>query len=175
MASSAAYSTGDDDEDGDVLDTGASTVDPSNAVKIFSGPKEAPQQRLLRLKREVAELEQDLNTEEVAKLASQLSSHLAYGVHPRDDLVKLMKDHNTRQQQNTSGKAEEGNVVYELYGGSVPASSPMEERLLKLEQTVGGLGATAPLTQRVKEMENKVQRLNDKSIEEFATRAKVIR
>uniref|UniRef100_A0A7S1GHI5 Uncharacterized protein n=1 Tax=Cyclophora tenuis TaxID=216820 RepID=A0A7S1GHI5_CYCTE len=166
------------DDDDDVLDTGDPALAPSDAIKIFSTSNESPQERLLRLQRELAELEQDLKTDDVANLAAQISSHLNVGLRPRDDLIKLMDKHMEQQQQKVTSGATEGTVVYELYGGQTPSSasssSSIEERILKLEQAVGGTASTS-LSERVQEMESKIQRVDKKSIEEASTRAKVIR
>lgn len=162
----------------DVLDSGEAPLDPSEAAKIFVASRESPQERLARLQRELSEVESELKGSDagVTKLAAQLSNHLEVGISSQDELVQLMDDHLKRQGPTEAAKGQ-GSVVYELYGGKIPsASSSLETRLLKLEQLVGSQADSGSgVLERIKEMEAKLERVNEKSLEDAATRAKVIR
>lgn len=165
IASSVAKQ-GDDILDSDNL------VDPAAAVSFFAHrPKESAQEKLARLQKEVSELEKEVTSEDVSKLAAELSSRLEIGVSAQDNLAKLLDDHmNTKSKKET----EESGMVYELYGGTASSSGTTEDRLLQLEQVIGG-SASTPLLARLEAIENKMKRVDNKALEDASTRAKVIR
>jgi hypothetical protein len=170
LATNAISKGGDDVLDSDHL------VDPTAAVAIFTQrPTESAQEKLARLQREVSELEKEMQSEDVSKLAAQLSSRLETGLNTQDNLTKLLDDH-MKIKSSSSDKKEENGLVYELYGGTATAgsSSSTEERLMKLEQVIGG-SASTPLLARLEAIENKMKRVDSKALEDASTRAKVIR
>ena len=159
----------------DVLDSN-DLVDPAAAMSIFAPTlKESAQGKLARLQREVAELEKEMKSDDVSKLASELASRLGSGVNAQDNLTKLLDDY--KKETKSENKTEEtSGVVYELYGGTAASSSSTEERIMKLEQVLGSSGASGPaLLSRLQALELKMQRVDGKSIEDASTRAKVIR
>jgi hypothetical protein len=171
IASNAVSKGGDDVLDSDHL------VDPTAAVSIYTQrPTESAQEKLARLQREVSELEKEMQSEDVSKLAAQLSSRLERGLNTQDNLTKLLDDHMNIKSSSSSDKKEENGLVYELYGGTATSasSSSTEERLLKLEQVIGG-SASTPLLARLEAIENKMKRVDSKALEDASTRAKVIR
>mmetsp|Transcript_28197 Transcript_28197/g.46706 ORF Transcript_28197/g.46706 Transcript_28197/m.46706 type:complete len:312 (-) Transcript_28197:126-1061(-) len=166
-----ASSVSSNKQGNDVLDSN-NLVDPAAAVSIFSQrPKESAHEKLARLQREVSELEKEMQNEDVSKLAAELSSRLETGVNAQDNLTKLLDDH---MKTKSDDKVEGMGVVYELYGGTVSSSGTTEERLLKLEQVIGG-SASTPLLTRLEAIEHKMKRVNNKALEDASTRAKVIR
>jgi hypothetical protein len=150
-----------------VLETDTTLLDPSTARL-----GESPQDRLSRLQREVEQLSKELpNNQEVMKLAHTLSTRLQTTGNAADDLVRAI--HQKRQEE--AGKDNTG-LVYELYGGSTPLpSSSVEERLLKMERIVGSTTTTESLVKRLEDAENLLKRVDEKALDEVATRAKVIR
>lgn len=159
-------------EGDDVLDSN-NLVDPSAAISIFTNKSsETSQQKLARLQKELSELLDETKDDGVAKLASELSSRMEIGVNEHDDLGKLLDEHMKSNQSKSS--AEASGVVYELYGGTTASSSSTEERLLKLEQVIGG-SASVPLLSRLQDLEKKMKFLDEKALEDAVTKARVIR
>jgi hypothetical protein len=154
-------------DNSDVLETDTILVDPSTA-RIG----ESPQDRLARLQREVEQLSRELpNNQEVMKLAHTLSTRLQTTGNAADDLFRVI--HQKRQEE--AGNDNTG-LVYELYGGSTPTpTSSVEERLLKIEHLVGSTTTTESLVKRLEDAENLLKRVDEKALDEVATRAKVIR
>lgn len=159
----------------DVLDSNE-LLDPAAAMSIYSpASKESAQAKLARLQREVAELETEINGDDVSKIATALASRLGSGVNAQDDLTKLIDDYKAKEKSDTKVR-ETGGLVYELYGGTVGSLSTAEERILKLEQMLGSSGSSAPcIISRLQSLEQKMRRVDSKSIDDAATRAKAIR
>jgi hypothetical protein len=113
--------------------------------------------------------------EQVSKLARELSSRLSVSSSITSAQEELFR---TIQQRNDKGTNETG-IVYELYGGTLPTSttSSTEERLLQLERLVGVSAAktASSILARMDQVENLANRVDEKALEEAATRAKVIR
>ena len=154
-------------ENSAVLETDTTLVDPSTARL-----GESPQDRLSRLQREVEQLSRELpSNEEVMKLAHSLSARLQTTGSNVDDLLRAIH----QKRQGEAGKDSTG-LVYELYGGSTPVpTSSVEERLLKMERLVGSTTTTESLVKRIEDAENLLKRVDEKALDEVATRAKVIR
>jgi hypothetical protein len=161
-----------------ILDTDTRLVDPSVSVTASIGA-ESPQNRLVRLQKEVQQLSRELpNNPDVMKLAQTLSTRLLTSNNNNnaaDELVRAVL-HQKRQQEQEDVPGKDG-LVYELYGGSAPAPpSSMEERLLQMERLVGSSTTTTEsLVQRMEHAENLVKRVDAKALDEAATRAKIIR
>lgn len=160
-----------------ILDTDTSLVDPSTSTASIGA--ESPQDRLVRLQKEVQQLSRELpNNQDVMKLAQTLSTRLLQTStnNAADELVRVLINQKRQEQEDAPG-AKEG-IVYELYGGSAPApTSSMEERLLQMERLVGSTTTTTTesLVQRMEYAENLVKRVDAKALDEAATRAKIIR
>ena len=151
-------------------------VDPAAAMSIFSPTfKESAHAKLARLQREAAELEKEMQGEDVSKLVSELASRLVNGLNEQDNLTKLLDDY--KKKEKSDGKKEETDgLVYELYGGSAASLSSTDERITKLEQVLGTSGTSEPgIMTRLQALEHKMQRVDAKSLDDAATRAKVIR
>lgn len=155
------------------LDTDAPLIVPPGGGVMAV---ESPQQRLERLQREVQELVVDrTNSDQVSKLAKQLETRLFTTSSWNSAQQDLLR---TLQQRIDNNKNEDAGVVYELYGGTVNApSSSVEERLLTMERLVGASSSAASksVLQRLEQVEQMVQRVDEKTLEEAATRAKIIR
>jgi len=159
----------------EVLETDSALVDPS--CRNFVG--ESPQERLQRLSREVDSLQKEMSdNEQVSKLARDLSVRLQTSTSLTNAQDELMR---TIQQRVADTSKNETGVVYELYGGSVggttgSSSSSVEERLLKMERWVGATSNTeASILSRMEKVEAMANRVDEKALDEAATRAKVIR
>jgi len=155
----------------DLLDSG-NFVDVDTATALFTTkPREGTKEKFARLQMEISQLKNEVRNEDLSKLAADLSSRLGTGVKAGDDLTQLLDEYSKR---NTKKKPEQTGMVYELYGGTVISSSNIEERLLKLEEVIGS-PSNKPLMARLEELENKMKRVDDKALEDAATRAKLIR
>jgi hypothetical protein len=170
---------------GDAILDSEDLVDPSvDPEMLFSNFNESPYEKLARLQREVTSLEFPSNMEgfqELNRLVSELQKKLEAStkLSPQEDLAHLMEQH-LAAQQGASKEAvnpETNGVVYELYGGGRSLPSLMEERLIKIEQLMGGegTGSNKSLLQRLQEMEEKIQKVDTKSLEDASVKAKVIR
>jgi uncharacterized phage infection (PIP) family protein YhgE len=96
-----------------------------------------------------------------------------------DDLTRLI-----RQQLESLDKApiakdkstSETGVVYELYGNASNPTTTVEDRLVRLERAVGSQSSgSKTLLQRLEEMESLVKTVDAATLEQTATKAKVIR
>lgn len=155
----------------EILETDTPLVAPSNSAL---GGGESPEERLTRLAREVEALKLEMNdNEEVSKLARDLSSRLysssSFSI-AQNDLVRAIQERTQKE-----GDSQESGVVYELYGGTVPASSSVEQRVLQMERLVGAASCNSSILERMERLENLANRVDEKALEEAATRAKVIR
>jgi hypothetical protein len=159
----------------DVLDSNE-LMDPAAAMSIYSpASKESAKAKLARLQREVAELEAEMKGDDVSKLATALSSRLVSGMNAQDDLTKLIEDYKAKEKSDIKER-ETGGLVYELYGGTVVSLSSAEERILQLEQMLGRSVSNSPcIMSRLQSLEQKMRRVDSKSIDDAATRAKAIR
>lgn len=159
----------------DVLDSN-DLVDPAAAMSIFSPTsKESAHAKLARLQREAAELEKELQGEDVSKLVLALASQIGNRLNEQDNLTKLLDDY--KKKEKTEGKKEETDgLVYELYGGTAASLSATDERIIRLEHILGSSGTSEPcIMTRLQDLEIKMQRVDAKSLDDAATRAKVIR
>jgi hypothetical protein len=126
-----------------------------------------------------------------------LSAASSTRVAEQDELTQLIhKQLQQIQQQGTTkddsktqaSPAEATGLVYELYGNSANPTTTLEERLLKLERTLGnpqtqyllpsgpsGGGANKSLLNRLEDMEALVATVDTTTIEQTAAKAKVIR
>ena len=67
-------------------------------------------------------------------------------------------------------------IIYELYGGKSTPTTSLEDRLLKLERSIGSTSNNATLLQRLDDMERWVQTTTDPSkMEQTVLQAKVLR
>lgn len=137
---------------------------------------ESPRAKLVRLQKEVSELKKELpDNDEVAKLSQDLSARL-FQVTSVDDLVRTIQQHQQDQQETGDRASPKEGLVYELYGGSSAPSSSVEERLLAMERLVGGTSTkNESLMKRLGTIEKLVDRMDEKSLDEASTRAKIIR
>lgn len=152
-------------------------VDPSYSAVNRVG--ESPEERLKRLVREVESLKKELNdNEQVSKLAQELTTRLQTSsslTNAHEDVVRTIQ----QRVNETKEAPQESGIVYELYGGgkaaatSVPSS--VEERLIKLEGLVGTSSSSLSILERMERLENMANRVDDKALDDAATRAKVIR
>ena len=159
----------------DVLDSN-DLIDPAAAMSIFTpASKESAQAKLARLQREVAELEAEMQGDDASKIATELASRLSSGINMQDDLTKLIGDFKAKEKSDTK-VGETSGLVYELYGGTVVSLTTAEERILKLEQTLGTSDASSPcIMSRLQSLEQKMRRVDTKSLDDASTRAKAIR
>lgn len=157
----------------DVLDSG-DFADLNAAAFIFTKEpsKEGLKEKLARLQAEISQLENEIKNEDVSKLAADLSSRLETGVKAQDNLTQLFEDHLSRSSKKKT--SDDSGMIYELYGGTAVSSSSIEKRLLKLEEMIGGPSKES-INKRVDVMEKMMKRVNEKAVEDAATRAKVIR
>jgi hypothetical protein len=159
----------------DVLDSN-DLVDPAAAMSIFSPTsKESAHAKLARLQREAAELEKEMQSEDVSTLVLALASRLGSGLNEQENLTKLLDDY--QKKEKSEGKKEEtSGLVYELYGGTSASLSTTDERITRLEQILGSSGISEPgILARLQDLEIKMERVDTKSLDDAATRAKVIR
>jgi hypothetical protein len=129
--------------------------------------RESPQERLQRLTKEVTALQQELkDNEQVSKLARELSSRLEVS----SSISALERSIHQRGSEQTREDATRV-VPRESTGNNV------EERLVQLERLVGASTCTtsASILARIEKVENLANRIDEKALEEAATRAKVIR
>jgi predicted flap endonuclease-1-like 5' DNA nuclease len=131
--------------------------------------RESPQERLQRLTKEVTALQQELkDNEQVSKLARELSSRLEVS----SSISALERSIHQRGSEQTIREDTTSSVVPpESTGNNV------EERLVQLERLVGASTCTtsASILARIEKVENLANRIDEKALDEAATRAKVIR
>lgn len=131
--------------------------------------RESPQERLQRLTKEVTALQQELkDNEQVSKLARELSSRLEVS----SSISALERSIHQRGSEQTIREDTTSSVVpRESTGNNV------EERLVQLERLVGASTCTtsASILARIEKVENLANRIDEKALDEAATRAKVIR
>lgn len=156
---------------------------------------ESPLERLARLSTEVAELESQLKSaastsgkdfdEQLVGLATDLKSRLEIASASKmshDELTRLVKQQLESIKNNkapASGSKESGTgVIYELYGNATNPTSTMESRIVHLERLLGSSQnrvAHNTLVSRLEELESLVKTVDPATLEQTATKAKVIR
>lgn len=164
----------------DILDS-EDLIDPSVERFLFSN--ESPLEKLTRLQHEVASLDfssNHANSEELNSLVADLQAKLEAmtKLSPQEDLARMVEQHLSEHVNASKGASDlqRAGVVYELYGGGVTTPTLLEERLMKVEHLMGGRSdGNKSLLQRLQEMEEKVQRVDPKLLEEISMKAKVIR
>lgn len=169
--------------EGDAILDSEDLVDPSVDPEMLFSTYESPYEKLARLQREVTSLEFPSHIEEsqeLNRLVSELQKKLEAStkLSPQEDLAHLIEQHLAAQQGASKGAVDPqtNGVVYELYGGGGSVPSLMEERLIKIEQWMGGgADSSKSLLHRLQEMEEKIQKVDAKSLEDASIKAKVIR
>jgi hypothetical protein len=168
----------------------------SAAAAPLTNSREGPLQRLARLQTEVSELEAELRTtssnsgrafdEEVVQLASQLKSRLYTAAGTRqtgqDELTRLIRSQLKEAASKSSSKeaataTTSAGIVYELYGGAAQnPTTTTDERLIQVERLLGSSSQShKSLLARLEELEQMVQHVDTKMLDQAATKAKVIR
>ena len=167
-------------EGDDILDS-EDLVDPSVERFLFSN--ESPLEKLTRLQHEVSSLDfssSHADSQELNRMVADLQTKLEAMtmLSPQEDLARMVEQHLSEHVNASKGSSDlqRAGVVYELYGGVVATPTLLEERLMKVEQLIGGgSDGSKSVLQRLQEMEEKVQKVNPKSLEDASMKAKVIR
>ena len=135
-------------------------------------------------------------------LQSQLTALASHRILDHDDLTRLIRqqleslkvplssttDPKTSALSSSSSTSETG-IVYELYGTATNPTTMLEDRLVRLERAVGGSlssssssasattagSTTKTLLRRLEEMEQLVKTVDATTMEQTATKAKIIR
>ena len=151
----------------DILDSG-DHLDPQAAASVFTKRYgESASEKLARLQREVAELGKEMENNDVSKLASALASRLEAGAEGHRDLNALLEAHTDK---TTGTKLSKDSTT----ASKESTASSMEARLSKLEKMIGGTDGDV-LFDRLKALEEKMNHVDDKALDNAATRAKIIR
>ena len=132
-------------------------------------------------------------------LQSQLTALASHRILDHDDLTRLIRQQlesltvttaGATDKDKTSLSSSETGVVYELYGNATNPTTTLEDRLVRLERAVGSHGASSSSTgtttttgsltsktllQRLEEMEQLVKTVDASTLEQTATKAKIIR
>lgn len=174
---------------GKVYSTSTGRTSSSHPVIVA---KETPLARLARLQQEIQEVEAQLSTtaagsgqdfdQELVALATTLKTQLttlasSNRVMEHDDLTRLIR----QQLESIKAPAASGadsadtGIVYELYGNATNPTTTLEDRLVRLERAVGSTSANKTLLQRLEEMERLVKTVDAATLDQTATKAKVLR
>jgi hypothetical protein len=159
--------------------------------------KETPLARLARLQQEIQEVEAQLSTtaaasgqdfdQELVTLATTLKTQLttlssSNRIMEHDDLTRLIRQQLASLQEapssSSSGDAankDSTGIVYELYGNATNPTTTLEDRLVRLERAVGSTKTQKTLLQRLEEMERLVKTVDAATLDQTATKAKVLR
>jgi hypothetical protein len=127
--------------------------------------------------------------QEILKATKQLQDRLTAAqstrVPAQDELTRLIQQQ--MNQMSTASKNQDSqdsaaqaasSVVYELYAtqsNNSKGNTSAEDRLTKLEQLLGSSAGATNLLQRLEQLESLSESLHDKSLEQAATKAKLIR
>lgn len=152
---------------GDVLDS--ESIPATKAIETFRHAGETRYERLDRIKRELQELEKDNGDSEIGLSVQNLQGKLQ-GLMGGNIL--------TRQRDLT--KVVASSAVAQQNAGNASATIPsdlasQEERLLKIEQMLGSDTNSTSVIERLKIAEKNLQSVNEKTLSQAASRAKVIR
>jgi hypothetical protein len=165
--------------------------------------EETPLEKLARLQTEVSELEAQLQTtagtgrdfdEQLVALATSLTTRLTTASSIKslehDDLTRLIRqqvqtlqasakggDTPTSTSDTDTATATATGVVYELYGNASNPTTTTEDRLVQLERLLGSTSSAThkSLVHRLEELESLVKTVDPVTLEQTATKAKVIR
>ena len=132
-------------------------------------------------------------------LQSQLTALASHRILDHDDLTRLIRQQleslkvplssTTDPKASALSSSSETGIVYELYGTATNPTTMLEDRLVRLERAVGGSlssssssasattagSTTKTLLRRLEEMEQLVKTVDATTMEQTATKAKIIR
>jgi hypothetical protein len=163
---------------------------PSRTVKTFLSTDETPLQRLARLQKETEEWIRDFDASHYDGGEDEIHDTVQVATALRDRLqqassqvpqkqLELSQVVHTKLQQIGTLMAATTDVPAECATTTSlslpPPSAALEQRLIRLEQLLGSTVEDKPLLQRLELLERGVSRLDPKTLEDAATKAKVIR
>lgn len=152
---------------GDVLDS--ESIPATKAIETFRHGGETRHEKLDRIKRELEELDRDSSVDHIGISVRTLQEKLE-GLTGTNILM--------RQMELTKMVASSGNVQKGADNSSafIPNNvSSHEERLLRIEAMLGSDKNSTSVIERLKKAEQNLQSVNEKSLSQAASRAKVIR